>query len=113
MTEVIYIDINGGLQRMMNNNKLYTKLLDKFKNDPSMASIESAMAEGNMENARAAAHSLKGISANLSLTELYKQSMELESQIKENSVKPDSLENLKTVYAKTIVEVDKTIIQLS
>ena len=110
--ELIYIDINDGLKRIVNNTKLYAKLLGKFKNEADVASIESALIEGNMEKAQTAVHALKGLSANLSLTELCKQTTELERQIKEKAVKPDQMEIIKTVYEKTLTETDLAIEQL-
>ena len=111
--ELIYINVNEGLKRMVNNNKLYARLLGKFKNEADVAAIESALNEGDMEKARTAVHALKGLSANLSLTELCKQTTELEKQIKENVIKPDQMEIIKNVYEKTLIETELAIEQLA
>jgi HPt (histidine-containing phosphotransfer) domain-containing protein len=109
--DVVLIDVADGSKRVMNNTKLYAKLLGKFKDDSNLKDLESALASGDMEKAKSAVHTLKGLAANLSLTELHKQSVEQESQIKAGSVNPAQLTILKDVFAKTLTEVDKVIAQ--
>ncbi|MCL2801088.1 MAG: Hpt domain-containing protein [Treponema sp.] len=107
--EVIYIDVDDGAKRVMNNTKLFVKLLVKFKEDQTLGKIESALSAGNMEEAQTAAHTLKGLTANLSLIELYKQCVELEAQIKAGSVKDGQLALVNDVYKKTLLEIDKVV----
>jgi HPt (histidine-containing phosphotransfer) domain-containing protein len=95
----------------MNNSKLYAKLLGKFKADTSLNEVEAALAAGDMEKAQGCAHTLKGLAANLSLTELFNQTLELETQIKARDVKGDQLSIVKDVYAQTLPEVDRVIAQ--
>jgi len=108
---VVYIDVAEGIKRVMNNAKLYVRLLTKFKDDKNLAELEDALAAGDLQRAQASAHTLKGLAANLSLTELYKQSLEIETQIKAGSVDPDQEELVKNVYSQTLVETDKVIAQ--
>jgi len=107
--EVVYIDVDAGSKRVMNNIKLYVRLLNKFKDDPGLGEVEAALSEGNMERAQNSAHALKGLSANLSLTELYNNCLELERQIKSGSVQPQKIADVKSVYAQTLAEVDKVV----
>jgi len=107
--DVVYIDFADGVKRVVNNTKLYVKLLTKFRNENKLDDLEAAIASGNMENARNAAHTLKGVSANLSLTELYKQSLALETQIKGGTADPAQLNTVKAAFAKTLQEIDKVI----
>ena len=109
--DVVYIDVAEGVKRVMNNGKLYVKLLAKFKDDKNIIELDEALAAGDLPKAKASAHTLKGLAANLSLTELFKQSLELETQIKAESVNPDQIETVKNVYAQTITETDKVIAQ--
>jgi HPt (histidine-containing phosphotransfer) domain-containing protein len=109
--DVIYIDIEDGKKRVMDNIKLYTKLLTKFKDDTNLSVLEEALAASENEKAQGAAHALKGISANLSLKELYKQSLEIETQIKSGSINPDQIGVLKNVYTQTMIEIEKVITQ--
>jgi HPt (histidine-containing phosphotransfer) domain-containing protein len=109
--EVIYVNFDEGVKRVMNNTKLYVKLLTKFKTDTRLDDIETALAAGEMEKAQTAVHTVKGVAANLSLSELFKQSLELETQIKAKAVNPNQLETLKTVFSTTLQEVEKVIAQ--
>jgi len=109
--DIVYINVEDGCKRVMNNLKLFVKLLSKFKEDKNFEGICAFLAEGDMEKAQISAHTLKGLTANLSLTELYKQCVELESQIKARSVNPQQIEKVKTVYEQTLAEVDKVIAQ--
>lgn len=111
MTDVIYINVGEGINRVMNNTKLYCNLLKKFKNNESLKEIDDALADENMEIAQNSAHTLKGLAANLSLTELRKQTSELELQLKAGDLKADQLAILKDVYNKTIIEIDRVLDQ--
>ena len=111
MAEVVYVNQEEGKKRVMNNAKLYAKLLDKFKADKNLDDIVAFVGVQDWEKAQASAHTLKGIAANLSLTELFNQSLDVETQIKEKSLKPESLESLKACFAETLVAVDKVIAQ--
>lgn len=107
--EVILINLEDGLKRVMNNKKLYIKLLSKFKDSSNLDELESLLAAVDLEKAQGVVHTLKGLAANLSFTELFKQSLELETQIKAKAVKPGQLDVLKDVFAKTLKEIDKVI----
>ena len=108
---VEYINEEEGKRRVMNNAKLYAKLLTKFKNDTNLDDLSSFVEAQDWEKAQGAAHTIKGIAANLSLTELFNQSLDVETQIKGKSLKPESLENLKACFAETVVQVEKVIAQ--
>lgn len=109
--EVIYVDFGGGVKRVMNNAKIYVNLLTKFKNDTKLDDLEAALGSADLEQARSEAHKIKGIAANLSLTELYKQSLELETQIKAGVVEPGKLETVKAVFTQTLQEIERVIAQ--
>ncbi|MBR2275054.1 MAG: Hpt domain-containing protein [Lachnospiraceae bacterium] len=61
------------LERLMNNEGLITKLLKKYAEDQNFEKLKAAMAEKNYEDAFTAAHTLKGLAANLGFTELYER----------------------------------------
>ena len=107
--EIVYVDIADGAKRIMNNTQLYIKLLTKFKNGNNLDDIEAAFAARDMENAKNAVHTIKGVAANLSLKELYKESLELETQIKNGILDQTQLETLKTVFSVTLEEINKVI----
>jgi HPt (histidine-containing phosphotransfer) domain-containing protein len=110
-TDVVYINVGDALKRVMNNSKLLSNLLKKFKNNTNLSEIDAALAEGNLEKARNASHTLKGIAANLSLAELYEQIQKLESQFKDGIVDNTQLAVVNDVFTQTSAEVDKVIVQ--
>jgi HPt (histidine-containing phosphotransfer) domain-containing protein len=111
MADVVLINTEEGVKRVMNNTKLYARLLTKFKEDNNLKEIKNALDAGDMEKAQSTAHTLKGLAANLSLTELYKQTLELETQIKARSVNPEQLTVVENIHVQTLAEMDKVIAQ--
>jgi HPt (histidine-containing phosphotransfer) domain-containing protein len=111
MADVIYINEEEGKKRVMNNGKLYAKLLTKFKSDTNLENLSASAEAEDWDKARIAAHTLKGLAANLSLTELFNQSLDVETQVKNKSIKTESLEKLKVCFAETLVQVEKVIAQ--
>jgi HPt (histidine-containing phosphotransfer) domain-containing protein len=109
MADIVLINIEEGSKRVMNNTKLYAKLLIKFKDDPNMQNIENAFNEGEKEKAQTAVHALKGLASNLSLIELTAKAIELEAQIKTGLLNQDMLSIVKEIYKLTIIEADKVI----
>jgi HPt (histidine-containing phosphotransfer) domain-containing protein len=109
--DVVYINVEDGMKRVMNNSKLFAKLLTKFKDDRNLNDIESALAAGDLPKAQVSTHTLKGVSANLSLIELNKHVLELETQIKAGAVNTDQIGTVKAAYVQTLVEVEKVIAQ--
>jgi HPt (histidine-containing phosphotransfer) domain-containing protein len=107
--DVVYLNEEEGKKRIRNNTELYVKLLTNFKTGTNLDALVSAVDAQDWEKARSEAHTLKGVAANLSLTELYKQSLNVETQIKGDALKTESLESLKNCFAITLTEIDKVI----
>jgi HPt (histidine-containing phosphotransfer) domain-containing protein len=107
--EKIYINFDEGMKRVVNNGKLYVRLLGKFKSDTTMADLELRISAGDLEGAQISAHTLKGLAANLSLTELFERTRDLESCIKERAVPEGALDTLKSVYEETLKRLDEVI----
>jgi HPt (histidine-containing phosphotransfer) domain-containing protein len=105
-----YINETEGLGRVMNNAKLYARLLTKFKNTNNLNGIFEALQAGNYEKAQIAIHTIKGIAANLSLSALYEQSKILELEIKAQAVQPDSLANIQTCFTETLSAIEKVLV---
>jgi HPt (histidine-containing phosphotransfer) domain-containing protein len=107
----VYINLDEGLGRVMKNEKLFTKLLNKFITDTNLDEMLVAVQAADYEKAQVMVHTLKGITANLSLTELFKQTLELETQIKGRSVSQEIQESIQKCYNETISLVKKVIEQ--
>ncbi|MDR2518802.1 MAG: Hpt domain-containing protein [Spirochaetaceae bacterium] len=109
----IYVDQAEGLKRVMHNTALYVRLLNKFKIDfdTKVGDLVAAASAGDYEKAQVLAHTLKGTAANLSLTELFKQSLEVETQIKNKAPDPESLERIKACFDETLAAIDMVLQQ--
>ena len=60
-----------GLQRCMNNEAFYLKMVSRFMEDKTFEKLKASVASGDLEEAFKAAHALKGVLGNLSLTPLF------------------------------------------
>lgn len=67
------IDYDEGVARFVGHADMYERFLRQFLADPGYAALEQAMAAGDVEAAFQAAHSLKGVTGNLSLNALYRR----------------------------------------
>lgn len=78
------IDVASALPRVAGNKKLYVKLLRHVaaESPSTKEKLAEAIAEGNADLVREIAHSLKGSSANLSITEVAAAAEKLEHAAK-------------------------------
>jgi HPt (histidine-containing phosphotransfer) domain-containing protein len=105
----VYINVEEGLKRVLYNKTLYAQLLRKLKTDTHFTDLIAALQAKDYENARTAIHAIKGIAANLSLTELFTMALQLEGHLKNRLIYDDSLEIITHCYEKTLVNVDKVL----
>ncbi len=66
------IDYMDAMDRMDDNAELYKKLALKYLNDQNYANLVAALEVKDFDGAYKAAHALKGVSGNLSFTDLFK-----------------------------------------
>jgi HPt (histidine-containing phosphotransfer) domain-containing protein len=109
MADVVYVDAEDGKKRVMNNTKLYVRLLGKFKDETKLEPVFAAVAAGRYEEAQGLAHTLKGVTANLSLKELNLRVQELEAQIKTQAVSNETVEAVTSCFAETLDRIDKVM----
>jgi HPt (histidine-containing phosphotransfer) domain-containing protein len=105
----VYVNAEEGMKRVMNNVKLYVKLLNKFKTDTNLEKLFDALDTRDYEKAQGEAHTIKGVAANLSLPELFKGALEVETQIKAHAVDSGAPESLRACFAATLADIDKVI----
>lgn len=65
------VDVDEALGRFMGNEPLMLKFLLRFPDDENFPRLRQAMACGDAAGAFQAAHTLKGVTGNLSLKALY------------------------------------------
>ena len=71
-----------GLDRCMNNEAFYLRLVDKAINDDSFIKLKNELENKNFDEAFKIAHSLKGVLGNLSLTPLYDLAVEITENLR-------------------------------
>ncbi|MGB2579644.1 PAS domain S-box-containing protein [Elusimicrobium simillimum] len=77
-----FIDIHDGLSRVANNKALYIKLLNRFEGNTMAAELINSINAADYDAVIRAAHTIKGVAANLGLTQLKNISLKIESQAK-------------------------------
>lgn len=65
------VNTTEGLNRCMNNQQFYLKLIDKLLNSPDFESLKTAIQTNDLDTAFTIAHTLKGSTGNLALIPLY------------------------------------------
>lgn len=68
------IDYDEAMERMGGSADFYEKLAMKYLNDTHYVDLVAAMEAKDFSEAYEAAHALKGVSGNLSMTDLFKAS---------------------------------------
>lgn len=107
-----FIDVKQGLERLIGNRKLYVRLLQKWQEDPMEKTIEAFLVEGDTTNAINELHTLKGVSANLSLEDLREKTFNLESSLKKDIREDSHLELFRSSLSKTREFIPEVIEQL-
>ena len=91
-------NVDEGLQRCLNNEAFYLKLVSRFLEDKSFDKLKEEISNGNLEEAFKASHALKGVLGNLSLTPLYEIIYEL-TELLRNQTQCDYGEYIKKYEA--------------
>ena len=64
-------DNSTAMGRFFGNEGMYLRFLDMFFQDESFQQLENALDAGDLKDAFAAAHTLKGVAGNMGLTPFY------------------------------------------
>lgn len=70
-------DTATGLERCMNSEDFYFRMIGMLPGEKSFCRLEEALKEDDLDKAFEAAHALKGVAGNLSLTPLYNEAVEI------------------------------------
>ena len=105
--EELGADVDNTISRFMGKEDLYLKFLNKFQNDQSFTNIKQSIAEENAVESFKAAHTLKGVAANLGLDPIAKGASDITELLrgKEDFSEVD-MEQLNTI--KETLEIDYT-----
>ena len=78
-------DVDDGLGRCMNNESFYLRLVKMALADAGFEKLRDSLEKNDLNSAFEAAHALKGVLGNLSLTPLYVPTAELTEQLRGRS----------------------------
>lgn len=70
-------NVDEGLSRCFNNEAFYLKLVGMLNQEKGFDRLEEALGAGDLDAAFEAAHALKGVLGNLSLTPAYEKASEI------------------------------------
>ena len=105
----IYLNEADALKRLGGNKNLYLKLLKSFLGDGSYRNLCQYIADGDRENAKMAAHTLKGLAGNLSLVALSEEAAAIDHALKEGLIGPEALAGLADAMKETVDAIEKLI----
>lgn len=91
------------LDRFMGNEKMYLKFLNMLFKDQSVNQLGDALAQGDLKAAFEAAHTLKGVSANLGLTPLFDAVCEIVEPLRGKDEGTDYM----ALYGQIRMEMDR------
>ena len=92
-------DVNDGLQRCVNNESLYLRLVSMVPNNDSFKKLYLSIENNDLDEAFRAAHSIKGITSNLSITPLLKPVCEI-TELLRNKTQCDFTSYLDEIESK-------------
>jgi HPt (histidine-containing phosphotransfer) domain-containing protein len=105
----VYLNEEEGLKRVMNNKKLYIRLLSKFRNDTNIDELLQCVAAKDYAKAETAAHSIKGVSGNLAMTNLFELTTKLDEQLKKNTLEDGLIDQVIASFKATQQAVDEVL----
>jgi len=104
-----HINVADALKRIGGNEDLYKRLLKRFLDGNEFEELGDALQNGDAEEAARLAHTIKGVSANLSLEKIRTASIDLELTIRAGLDSSADFANLMQTYSETKEEIVKLI----
>ncbi len=107
--ESLGADYQEIMERFLENEDFYLKLLEKFSKKPDIYEIEAALDKEDFEGAFRLAHSIKGGSANMGLTYLSEAMVELTDALRNP---PYDMEKIRPLYSEAKANFEDTMAQV-
>ena len=92
-------DVDSGMARCMNNEAFYLKLVARSVGDATFEKLRTSIDENKLDEAFEAAHSLKGVLGNLSLTPIYDPVVEI-TELLRSRTEMDYMELSEKIFSK-------------
>lgn len=107
--ESLGADYQEIMERFLENEDFYLKLLEKFSKKPDIYEIEAVLDKEDFEGAFRLAHSIKGGSANMGLTYLSEAMVELTDALRNP---PYDMEKIRPLYSEAKANFEDTMAQV-
>jgi HPt (histidine-containing phosphotransfer) domain-containing protein len=107
-----YIDLGSGLKRVAGSQAVFLKLLKSFLSGGQTEKLKEQIRDGNIAEAAATAHGIKGVAGNLSLTKLYEAMTRFEAGLKRGEVEDALREEAFDVAARTEAYI-RTLVEIA
>ncbi|NCD04743.1 MAG: Hpt domain-containing protein [Spirochaetia bacterium] len=92
-------DINGALDRFLNDKDLYYECLSMFVEDQNFAALKLHINDANQKKPFSYVHTLKGVAGNLGISPLFESLSELCEALRNNEYDPNS-----GLFERTVVD---------
>ncbi len=109
----LYVDLQGGLDRVRGNKTLYRRMLGLFINSQEFAQLEQALPARDCEDLARIAHGIKGMTGNLSLTKLFEDSTAMMNRFREGVYDEAAVALYQETLKQTLVYVDEVMQELA
>ena len=96
-----YINLDEALGRVRGNKKLYRRMLGLFLASEEFTALEEHLLQQDYAKAADVAHGIKGMTGNLSLSQLFKTSTHLMDILRQGAPDEQSLADYREAYTNT------------
>ncbi|MCL1805569.1 MAG: Hpt domain-containing protein [Clostridiales bacterium] len=107
-----YINIKEALTRVRDNKKLFRRMLGLFMESGEFANLEDSLMQKDYGKAADAAHAIKGMTGNLSLTELFKISTRMMEELRQGIASEESQADFRAAYSQTRLYVEEVMAEM-
>jgi len=107
-----YVNVKEGLARIRDNKKLYRRMLGMFLESGEFAALEDSLMQKDYGKAADSAHAIKGMTGNLSLTELFNVSTKMMEELRQGLAPDESQAAFRAAYGMTRQYVEEVIQEL-
>lgn len=105
-----YADLDAALQRLRGDKKIYGQMLVLFLTSKEFSALEESLAAGDYEKSAQLAHTIKGVTGNLSLTLLFDTSTALLNELRDGIYQEVTLSSYRDALVKTRAYLEEELI---
>ena len=108
-----FVNMDDALKRVRGNKGMYARMLKLFLASEDFDKLEAAIGQKDCKTASEMAHSIKGVTGNLSLTKLFEESAALMIKLREDILDEDLISRYRYTLGKTKEYVNEVLAEIS